>query len=152
MVNTQYLTQGKFNALKEELVDLKKNKKPTIAQRIDEARQMGDLSENAEYHTAREAMSWTMSRIKQIEAILDNAEIITKKESGKVSIGSIITVSVNDKEKSYTIVGAQEADPLKGKISNESPLGEAFIGKKKGDVIEIKVPVGLQEYTILEIQ
>ncbi len=148
----QYLSQEKYDELKEELNFLKKIKKIEIANRIDEARQMGDLSENAEYHAAREEMGWTVARIREITSILDHSEIITKNSSSFASIGSTIFVEVNGKEKQYTITGPQEADPINGKISNESPLGLAFLGKKKGDVVEISVPSGLQEYKILNIQ
>lgn len=150
--NVQYISQEKKDKLKEELNFLKKVKKLEIARRIDEARQMGDLSENAEYHAAREEMGWTIARIREITSILDNSEIIQKNSSSFIGIGSTISVEVNGKEKEYTITGPQEADPINGKISNESPLGLAFLGKKKGDVVEISVPSGKQEYKILNIQ
>ncbi|MCF6276529.1 MAG: transcription elongation factor GreA [Candidatus Magasanikbacteria bacterium] len=148
----QYLFQDKYDKLKEELKFLTKTKKLEIAKRIDEARQMGDLSENAEYHAAREDMGWTMARAREITSILDNSEIITKGGSSSIGLGSTITVEVRGKEKEYTITGPQEADPLNGKISNESPLGSAFLGKKKGDVVEVQIPSGTQEYKILNIQ
>lgn len=152
--NTQYLTKEKYEALKEEYKMLKEEKIPNIANRIDEARQMGDLSENAEYHQAREEMAWAQARLKEIDYILQRAEIISGEEaktSGKVGLGSTIVVRVNEKEKTYTIVGAQEADPVEGKISNESPLGQAFIGKSVKDKVEVEVPAGIQEYKILRI-
>ena len=154
-MNTQFLTQDKFEALKVEREELKMQKIPALARRIDEARQMGDLSENAEYHAAREDMGWAKGRIQKIDAILQNAEIITttdKNSDGMVGIGSTITVEVNKKERTYTIVGAQEADPFEGKISNESPLGKSFIGKKKNDTVEVEVPAGIQTYTIKAIK
>ena len=124
-----------------------------MRKRIDEARQMGDLSENAEYHTAREELVWIQSRIGEINAILYNAEVIADNISkGIVSIGSTIVVKVNGQKKEYTIVGAQEANPLEGKISNESPLGSAFLGKAEGDKIDIQVPAGIQEYKIIKIK
>lgn len=150
---THYLSQDAFDKLKIELDELKSTKLHAIAKRIDEARQMGDLSENAEYHAARDEMAWAQTRVKEIERILDGAEIITEGgNSDEVVIGSHITVSVRDREREYTIVGATEADPLSGKISNESPLGQAFLGKKKGDVVQVEVPAGLQEYKILDIE
>jgi transcription elongation factor GreA len=152
--NTQYLSQDKCDALEAELKELKTKKIPEIATRIDEAKQLGDLSENAEYHDARDQMAWTQSRVKEIEFILANAQIITSGEnvSGVVSIGSTVVVKVNGKEKEYTIVGAQEADPISGKISNESPLGDAFMGKKKGNKVQVEVPAGVQEYKIIALK
>jgi len=149
--NTQYLSEEKLAELKQELRELREEKIPTIAKRIDEAKQLGDLSENAEYHAAREDMAWAQSRIKELGHILDNAQIITKSGGKHVDLGSQITVEVNGKEKTYTIVGAQEADPLEGRISNESPLGEAFIGKKKGDKVDVQVPAGTQTYKIKDV-
>ena len=133
---------------------LKEEKIPAIAKKIDSAKQMGDLSENAEYHAAREEMAWTQSRVKEINMILGNAEIISaeKKGAGSVSIGSKVIVEVNGAKKEYFIVGAQEADPLTRKISNESPLGQAFLGKKIGDKVQVEVPAGVQTYKIIEIE
>jgi len=154
MSDTQYMSQEKIEALQIELKELKEAKSPQLRKRIDEARQMGDLSENAEYHNAREELAWVQSRISQINGILDNAEVISGNNDSKgiVSIGSTISVKVNHKEKEYTIVGAQEANPLEGKISNESPLGKAFLGKSKGDKIEVEVPAGIQEYKITKVK
>ena len=150
---TQYLTQNKYNDLKKELAFLKEDKIPTIAKKIDSAKQMGDLSENAEYHAAREEMAWTQSRVKEIERIFGVAEIIEIKNNKEiVSIGSKVIVLVNDIEKEYTIVGAQEADPLSRKISNESPLGRAFLGKSKGNLVQVTVPAGVQTYKIINIE
>ena len=153
--STQYLSQDKKDALEKELVELRSVKIPQIAKRIDEARQMGDLSENAEYHAARDEMGWVQARTKELEYILDNAEIITQgsgKKSDWVSLGSTVTVLVNGKKKEFTIVGGPEADPISGQISNESPLGQAFLGKKAGDQVKVCVPAGAQMYEILEIK
>ncbi len=147
------MSEEKLAALKKELQDLKEDKIPQLAKRIDDARQMGDLSENAEYHAAREDMSWMQSRVKEIEYILGNAEIVGGGSSGdRITIGSKIKVSFSGKEREYTIVGAQEANPIAGKISNESPLGQAFLGKKKGDEVAVTVPAGVQTYTILDVK
>ena len=150
----QYLSKQKYQQLQEELNKLVTITIPLIAKRIDDAKQMGDLSENAEYQTAREEMAWAQSRIKEIGYILQQAQII---EDGGlthdvVQIGSKIIVETNGKKKEYTIVGAQEADPLAGKISNESPLGVAFLGKKSGDRVHVQVPAGNLEYTIVGIE
>ncbi len=149
----QYMSQQKLDALQHELRDLKDERIPELARRIDDARQMGDLSENAEYHNAREEMAWAQSRVKELQYILVNASLIASNEkSDMVQVGSIIMVEVQGKKKEFTIVGGQEADPVHGKISNESPLGEAFLGRKKGDSIEVEVPAGRQLYKIIEIQ
>lgn len=149
----QYLSADKLVKLQEELKQLKEEKIPLIAKRIDDARQMGDLSENAEYHAAREDMSWAQSRVLELEYILQNAQIIEDNiHATVIQIGSTFTVEVNDKKKEFTIVGGQEADPLQGKISNESPIGQAFLGKKKGDKVEVKIPAGIQHYKILKVE
>lgn len=150
----EYLSQNKYDELKKELASLKEEKIPSIAKKIDSAKQMGDLSENAEYHAAREEMAWTQSRVKEINGILGNAEIISSdnKAAGSVSIGSKVIVEVNGTKKEYYIVGAQEADPLTRKISNESPLGQSFLGKTKGDKVQVKVPAGIQTYKIIDIE
>src|SRR3989338_5303314 len=147
-MSTQYVSEDKLAELREEMRLLKEEKIPTIAKRIDEARQMGDLSENAEYHSARDEMAWAQSRMQELGSILDNAEVISATAGGSdiVDIGSTVVVRVNKSTKEFTIVGAQEADPLAGKISNESPLGKAFLGKRKGDTVEVHVPAGVQEY------
>lgn len=148
---TQYMTQEKFEALKRELAELKEGKISVLAKRIDDARQMGDLSENAEYHTAREEMTWAQSRVKELEYILNNMEIIHVGGGGRVGVGSTVTVSVSGKAREYRIVGAQEADPVHGNISNESPLGQAFLGKRKGDTVQVHAPAGIQVYEITDI-
>ena len=151
--NTEYLSQEKKEELEQELKNLKEEKITDLAKRIDEARQMGDLSENAEYHSAREEMAWAQSRVKQIGVILDNAQIITGDDhTGIVNLGSVITVKGPNGEKEYTIVGGQEADPMSGKISNESPLAAAFLGKKKGDKVEVELPAGAQQYKITSVK
>lgn len=150
----QYVSQQKLTDMQQELHDLETQKIPMLAQRIDDARQLGDLSENAEYHAAREEMAWVQSHIKELKYLIENAEIIDEDahtNNLRVTIGSTITVKVHGNKKEYVIVGAQEADPITGKISNESPLGSAFLGKKKGDTVEVAIPSGVQIYTIVEI-
>lgn len=152
-MTTQYLSQEKFDALQEELKKIQKEDMPATATRIDEAKQMGDLKENAEYHAARERMGWLAGRVREIEAILANAEILSNASGGDtVKIGATVVVQVGEKERTYTIVGAQEADPLEGKISNESPIGQALLGAKVGTNIEVKLPVGIQTYNIKKIK
>lgn len=152
-MGAQYLSLDKQKELVQELKDLRLNKLPELARRIDDARQLGDLSENAEYHAAREEMSWTQSRMKQIEYILDNAEIIEEGGTGdSIGLGSTILVEFNGVKRELSVVGAQEADPMVGRISNESPLGKAFMGHKKGDKIEVEVPAGIQVYKIIQVK
>ena len=150
---TQYLSEGSLAALKTEYDKLKNATIPEIAKRIDEAKQQGDLSENAEYHQAREDMSWAQGRLKELDQIINNAQVFSKTQSqgGLVALGSNLTVEVNGQSKSYIIVGPQEINPAKGFISNESPLGEAFLGHKVGDEVEVTVPSGKLMYTIVSI-
>ncbi len=149
-----YLTEESHANLIVELENLKNKLIPDIANRIDEAKQQGDLSENAEYHQAKEDMAWAQGRLMSIEHILGNAEIIQKSKSGNkiVEIGNKITVEANGKTKEYLIVGPQEADPFAGKISNESPLGQSFLGNKIDDIVEVVTPAGEQKYKILKIE
>jgi transcription elongation factor GreA len=146
--NIHYLSADSLEELKKEFITLKNNTIPDIAKRIDDAKQQGDLSENAEYHQAREDMAWAQGRLIEVEKIINNAKIIVKQSTGLVSVGDTITVEINGKEKEYTIVGPQEINPAKGLISNESPLGEAFLNHKVGDKVEISVPSGKMTYTI----
>ena len=134
-----------------ELADLKK-KRVEIAIKIKDAKELGDLSENAEYHAAKEEQGFVESRIAQAEGLLKSATMVTPTTSTtKVSIGSKITVFGNDEKAEYEIVGMNEADPSSGKISAESPLGRAFLNAKKGDEIEVTVPAGKMKFVIREI-
>lgn len=149
----QYLSQEKYNELEKELEEIKNNKIPEIAKKIDEARQQGDLSENAEYHAAREEMAWVKGKKIEISKILDEAEIVShNNKSNKIEIGSKIVIEKNGEEKKeYEIVGVQEADPFQGKISNESPLGSAFLGRSNGDELELKLANKIQKFKILSV-
>ncbi|HRY36306.1 MAG TPA: transcription elongation factor GreA [Candidatus Magasanikbacteria bacterium] len=147
-----YLSKESLEALKKEYDDVKYNQIPAVANKINEAKQQGDLSENAEYHQAKEEMAWAQGRLLELDTIINNAQIIEKeKTGGKIEIGSTVKIKINNTEKTYQIVGAQEADPLNGKISNESPLGNAFLGHKAGDKVEVRTPAGLQNYEIKEV-
>jgi len=153
MQNVQYLTEASLKNLKAEIETIRNKTIPDIAKRIDEAKQQGDLSENAEYHQAREDMSWTQGRVQELEQLVQNAEIITKSNSNDtVTVGSTVTVKVNGKTKDYTIVGPQEIDPLKGYISNESALGQAFLKREVKDKVEVITPAGKQVYEIVAIK
>ncbi len=136
--------------LEAELADLK-SRRSDIADKIAEARDYGDLSENAEYDSAREEQGIVETRVAEIEDILMNAELIKARKSSKVSLGSRVTLKNGAKEVTYVIVGPVEADPMEGKVSNESPLGEALMGKTAGDTATIVTPKGETSYTIKEI-
>lgn len=145
--------EGLLN-LEEELKELKVVRRKDVAAKIKEARGQGDLSENAEYDAAKEEQAEIESRIVVIENMLRNIEIIdTDSKTDTVMIGSKIKVFDNEfqEELTYTLVGSAEADPFNGKISNESPIGSAIIGHKKGDTIEVEAPDGVISFKLLEI-
>jgi len=146
----QITDEGK-KELEIELEELK-SRRGAIADKIAEARDFGDLSENAEYDTAREEQGLVESRIAEIEDILLNAELIKGGSKSKVSLGSKVELRTGKKTVNYTVVGPVEADPLEGKISNESPIGLALMGKKVGDKAAISTPKGEVEYEIVSIQ
>ena len=145
----QITTEGK-KELEVELDQLKA-RRGDIADKIAEARDYGDLSENAEYDAAREEQGLVESRIAEIEDILMNAELIKGGSKTKVSLGSIVELKTGKKSVTYTVVGPVEANPLEGKISNESPIGEALFGKKVGDSATITTPKGDVTYEIVTI-
>ncbi|HLD61146.1 MAG TPA: transcription elongation factor GreA [Patescibacteria group bacterium] len=147
-----YLSAESLVTLKKERDTLKDVTIPDIAKRIDEAKQQGDLSENAEYHQAREDMSWAQGRLQELDQIINNSEVIVKHDTNVVSLGSTITVEVKGQKRQYTIVGPQEINPAKGYISNESPLGGAFLGHKVGERVEVTTPGGKTVYEIVEIK
>lgn len=144
------ITDDGKKELESELDDLK-GRRGAIADKIAEARDFGDLSENAEYDSAREEQGLVESRVAEIEDILLNAEIIKSSKSSKVSLGSKVELKTDGKLASYILVGPVEADPLEGKISNESPLGVALMGKKVGDSATITTPKGKIDYEIVKI-
>ena len=147
-----HLTSEGVAELKQELETLIAQRGP-IAERIRTAREFGDLSENAEYSSAREEQSKTESRISEIENILLNVEIIKESKQGdnKVRLGSSVTLKSDGKAKQFKVVGTVEADPLEGKISDESPIGKALLGKSLGDDVEIKTPAETVIYKIESI-
>lgn len=147
-----HLTKERFEELKEELEQAKKEGRNDIAERLKRAKEFGDLSENAEYSEAKEAQSKLEANIIELENIIRNAVIIKKTHGKKtIDLGATVKVEKDKKEFEYTIVGSNEANPEKRLISNESPLGSAFIGKKEGDVVEVETPKGTAKYKILEI-
>lgn len=141
------LTEEGRQELIVELEELK-GRRGEIAEKIADARSLGDLSENADYDAARDEQGQAETRIAEIEDILLNAEIISGGKSSKVTVGSKVTLQFGTKTVVYQIVGPVEADPLEGKISNESPLGSALLGKKAGESVEIETPKGKTKYTI----
>ena len=146
------LTQEGLTKLNEELKVLINEKRREVIERIREAAAHGDLSENADYAQAREEQSFIEGRIQEIEDTIKNAEIITaSNQHHHVSVGSTVTVKVNDQEKTYTIVGSNEANPLAGRISNESLVGKALLGKKVHDKVMIGTPAGEVEYEVITI-
>lgn len=145
----QITNEGK-QELEAELEQLK-GRRGAIAEKIAEARDYGDLSENAEYDAAREEQGLVESRIAEIEDILLNADIIKAGKSSEVGLGSKVELKSGKKTITYTVVGPVEADPLQGKISNESPIGVALFGKKVGDTITVETPKGALRYTIASL-
>ena len=150
------LTYEGLRKLEEELDDLIVVKRKEIAQKIKEAREQGDLSENAEYDAAKDEQRDIEARIEQIEKILKNAEVIDEDEVDleKISIGCKVTVLdvEYDEEEEFRIVGSSEANSLKGKISNESPVGRALLGAKVGDTINVETQAGVVQYKVLAIE
>ncbi|MEK7624363.1 MAG: transcription elongation factor GreA [Patescibacteria group bacterium] len=152
-MNNVYLTKERLAELKKELVDLKTITRREITERLKQAKELGDLSENSEFFSARESQILLEHRISQLDDLIRQATIIHKPKGGQIiEIGSIIKVQKGDRVFDYTIVGPQDSQPNKGLISNESPLGKAFLGKKIGETVKVKTPVGLVEYRIIKIE
>lgn len=153
MAKIQYMSAEGIEKLKEELNELKTVKRRELAKRIEEAKAMGDLSENAEYHEAKDALGFIEGRILEIEDVMKNVAVIEneKGEAGIVRVGSTVVTEVKGKEKTFTIVGSNEADPLSGRISNESPIGEALIGKRAGDEVRVETPGGITLYQVKSV-
>ena len=151
----EYLTLEKKTLLENELNALKTVRRKEIADALEYAKSLGDLSENAEYHQAREDQANCEDRINHIEQILKNAVIMDTETQagGKVTVGSTVTVlkKGSKEEKTFALVGSEEADSVSGKISNESPLGQALLGKKKDDKVIVHAPKGELEYMIVSI-
>lgn len=149
----EYLTPEKKKELENELTHLMTVRRKEIADALEYAKSLGDLSENAEYHQAREDQANCEERINHLDQILKNAEVVDKHHSGVVEVGATVTVVKKGEkdERQFTLVGSEEADSLAGKISNESPLGAALIGKKKGDDVTFETPKGQATYTIKAI-
>lgn len=148
------MTRGGHTALEKELKNLKSVERPAVIKAIAEAREHGDLSENAEYHSAREKQSFIEGRVKEIEAIISLAEVIDPTTlSGAIKFGATITIvdEDTDEEKTYQIVGEPEADIENGMLNIKSPLARALIGKDEGDSVEVRTPGGKRDYEVLSI-
>ncbi len=147
-----YISATGLADITKELAQRIKVTRPEIAQRISEAKEMGDLSENFAYHEAREQQGLNESRIIEITDILSTAVVVEEKKGGSIGLGSSFKVKIDGKEKTYEVVGENEANPMEGKISNVSPLGSAFLGKGVGEIVEAKVPSGTMTYEIISIE
>lgn len=155
MAKEVILTAEGLAKLKEELEYLKVTKRKEIAEKIQEARSFGDLSENSEYDAAKEAQASMEQRVVEIENLINNAKVVSASDSPKDVVSICSTVKVFDcefeEEVEYTIVGITEADPLNNKISDESPIGKGLIGKKVGETVDVETPAGTIAFKILEI-
>ena len=158
----KYISPEGLKKLKKELEERRTKIRQEIANRLEEAKGLGDLSENTEYHTAKEEQIFNENRIIKLDEIIKNSVVFDSNKNqakdGKVDIGSVVEVEMikkrdgSDGKRTFVIVGSQEANPAEGKISNESPLGVAFIGKKKGEKALVNTPKGEVEYKILKIE
>ena len=149
------LTSDGFLELEEELNELKNVRRPKVIEAIKDARSQGDLSENADYDAAKNDQAEIEGRIKKIEKMLENVEIIEKGDSSVVSLGTTVSIKyVDDEDETdeYQIVGSQEADPFMSKISNESPIAKAIMNKKVGDIVEVESPNGIYKIEIIDIK
>ena len=146
-----YMTAEGLERLQNDLRQLITVDRPRVAHRIHEAKLDGDISENAEYEDAKQEQSFLEGRIATLEAQIRHAEVIEATNSDKVGIGSKVRIKGGDGEETFTIVGSAEAAPREGRISNESPVGVALMGRKKGDKVTVRAPAGAVEYTVVAV-
>ncbi len=147
-----FVSAEKLEELKVELAQRQKEERRSIAGKIEQAKELGDLSENFEYHEAKEQQAQNESRIVEVRDMIRNAVIVEKKLGGDtIGIGAKFVAELNGEEKNYELVGSAEADPLAGKISNETPVGKAFLGKAVGDDVEVELPSGKIVYKVTKI-
>lgn len=152
-MNEQIISQEGYDKLQAELTLLTTVRRKEIAERIERAKELGDLSENAEYSEAKDAQAMNEGRILELTNTLKNVTIVQRNAaSNEVAMGSRVTVKVNGNEKEYLIVSFNEADPINGKISNESPLGVAFLHHQKGDEVIVETPKGKVSYKIIKVE
>lgn len=152
MKNDIKLTKEGLEALKSELIDLRDVKRPRLVDRLANARSQGDLSENSDYQSAKEELEFLDGRIEELEDVIKTASVAPASKSGGIDVGTKVTVKVGANEVIFNIVGEWEADPMAKKISHESPLGKALVGKKVGDKVEVEAPAGKIQYEILAIE
>jgi len=152
-MGVNYITKNGLEKLVEELEYLKKTKMPEVVERIARAKELGDLSENAEYQDAKDEQGFIAGRIAELENLINKAEVIKASACSKeiIDVGCTIKVRCGQDEYNYTIVGSNEANPSKGLISNESPIGRAFLGRRKGEKVLVSVPKGEMECEVLDI-
>ena len=152
MSQTVYVSPEALVELKDELERRKLVTRREIAARLEAAKELGDLSENFEYHEAKEQQGANESRVFELESLIRNAVLVERKTGGSIALGSTFTAEVDGAKKIFQLVGATEANPMEGKISNESPIGKAFLGKNAGDAVEVHVPSGTVNYKILSVE
>ncbi|MBU1327410.1 transcription elongation factor GreA [Patescibacteria group bacterium] len=146
------MTKQGLDELKTEFDNLVQEKRPKLVVRLADARDLGDLSENSEYAAAKQDLAFVDGRIAELGDILHAAKVITSHKRGQVDVGCKVTLHINGKKDTFTVVGEWEADPMQKKISHSSPLGKALLGKKVGDKVEVEAPAGKILYKILHIQ
>lgn len=151
MLEPLYISKDGLEKMKAELEHLVKVRRFESADRIEAAKDLGDLKENADYHDAKEESAWIAMRTRELQDGINRAVIIEAKASDQVTMGCKVKIEANGKEKVVAIVGSTEADPLEGRISNESPMGMVLLGKSVGDTVEVKTPAGVIVYTVKEI-
>ncbi len=150
-MSDQIISKEGYEKLVAEHSELTKVKRREIAVRIQKAKDMGDLSENAEYSEAKDAQALNEGRIIELDTLLKTVTIVEGGAKNEVSLGSVLTVKTDGGERTFEIVSFNEVDPATGKISNESPIGQAFLGKSKGETVEVETPRGLLKYKITKI-
>ncbi len=150
--NHVVVTKEGLDALKKEYEELTQVKRPAAVERLANAREQGDLSENSEYTDAKQNLAFIDGRIAELEDVLHGVQVVTSHTKGQVDVGCKVTLHINGKKEEFTVVGEWEADPQAKKISNESPLGKALLGKKVGEKVEVEAPAGKILYKILHIE
>lgn len=146
------LTSIGYKKLLKELNQLKNKKRPAVVKRLSTARDQGDLSENAGYHSAKQELEILDNRLEELEAIIQTAQVVNNKNKQSVDLGSEVLVQSGKKKQTYSIVSKFEADPINGQISPDSPLGQALMGRKVGDQVKVNAPAGVIKYTIKKIK
>ena len=152
MKNDIKLTKNGLEELKTELAQLRDEKRPKLVDRLANARAQGDLSENSDYQSAKEELEFLDGRIEELEGVIKVAAVVPTAKVGGIDVGAKVTVKIGGSEVIFDIVGEWEADPMNKKISHESPLGKALVGKKVGDVVDVEAPAGKVQYQIMAIK